>query len=662
MNHKKRVSAILLAVYSLGISVAPVLAAEPRKLENDAYDLGEIIISGKTEGVQAAETMHAVTADDIKSMNARTLDQAISLLPGVNIRNGAEGIPRIDVRGFRTRHVLLLLDGIPVNSALDAQFDPTTISTENIAMIKMTAGASSVLYGQGGMGGVINIITKKGTQDLKGAVSLETGDHQPYLGRASLSGKKGDVDFFISGSSTRTDAYPLSDDFRRTSEQTGDYRTNSDRERHNVLGTIGYTPTKDLTLGFTFNYTQGTYGKAASSINDPFDPFAASPKYERIDAYEGLSLQLAADYQATEAFSIRAWAYLNQLSQQDNLYDNSAYNSFASSGSYREKVRTAVHGFTLQPKYDMGRAGVLTVSVNNEWDRWKNSGEVTGNTFDPNRTRDYSIHGIAAEYEVSPFKDLGIVAGYGHHWQVRNEKEDNDFTINAGAHYDLTKDTRLKFSYNRNIRFPSLADLYDVSKGNSDLKAERSQTFQGGIEQQLPYVSSVSLTGFHTVAKNLIQSDQASGRNTNLSEVVYDGFEVAAKTQFLKNLLLRASYTYLDSKDKSRAGRDQLQYTPKNRVTLEGKYDFACGFTPYASFVYVGNQKFYTKNNVTPVQQMALRDYVITNIKLSQRLFKDTLTGYVGIDNLFDRNYETSYGFPQAGRYIYGGVEYRFGI
>jgi len=127
----------------------------------------------------------------------------------------------------------------------------------------------------------------------------------------------------------------------------------------------------------------------------------------------------------------------------------------------------------------------------------------------------------------------------------------------------------------------------------------------------------------------------------------------------MKGLLLRASYTYLDSKDESRAGRDELQYTPKDRVTMEAKYDFDFGLSPYCSFQYVGNQYFYTRNNVTPAQKMSLNDFVLVNVKLSQKILKDKLTLYVGADNVFDENYETSYGIPQAGRFIYGGLEFR---
>ena len=163
MNQKVRICA-LFSVLCGALLLQRVASAEGGE-RSGIYALGEVVVSGKGEGGETTETVRTVTAEDIRNTGARTLDQAIVLLPGVNVRIGGEGTPRIDIRGFRTRHVVLLLDGIPMNSAFDQQFDPTVIPTENIAEIKLTEGASSILYGQGGLGGVINIITKKGTSN-----------------------------------------------------------------------------------------------------------------------------------------------------------------------------------------------------------------------------------------------------------------------------------------------------------------------------------------------------------------------------------------------------------------------------------------------------------------------------------------------------------------
>lgn len=625
--------------------------------------LGEIVVSGQGEGVQASETVHTVTAEDIRSRGATTLDQAIILLPGVNVRTGGEGVPRIDIRGFRTRHIVLLLDGIPMNSAFDQQFDPTVIPTENIAEIKLTTGASSTLYGQGGLGGVINIITKKGTGGVQEMIAGEVGDHAPYSGRAIVSGATDRFNYFLSGSASKVDGYPLSGDYRPTVEQGSGYRNNSDKERNAVFGSIGFTPSRDLSLGVTYNYSQGYYGKPFSAVNDPFDPFANSPKYVRVDDYSGHSVQLAADYALSHQLSLRGWAFFNRRDEHVNQYDNDNFDSFnLVAGSFQEHVTTSISGVTLQPRYEMGNAGALGFSFAAERDHWENSGPLTvaADSYTPLvADKSLSVYSAAIEYELSPLPGLGLVAGYGHFLQTRDEQNSDDYSLLAGASYDISPETRLKAAFKRNIRFPSLGDLYDLSKGNPDLSAERSFSYEAGVERQLPLNSTVSFTGFYTQAINLIQNDQSTNKNTNLAEVRFAGAELSAATHCIKNLLLRASYAHLYSEDRSRAGRDQQQYTPGDKVTLEGTYNFASGFSSYASLLYVRNQFFYTKNNVTPVQKAKLSDYTLVNLKLSKRILDNKVTLYVGTDNLFDENYETSYGMPQAGRYIYGGVEIR---
>lgn len=661
MNHKAVVcsAATLLGLLQV---ITPELSAAQREEPSALHTLGEVVVSATGTGVQASETVHTVSAEEISARGARTLEQAIALLPGVNVRTGGEGVPRIDIRGFRTRHVLLLLDGIPMNSALDMQFDPTSIPTENIAEIKLTAGASSVLYGQGALGGVINIVTRKGSQGLHGSIAGESGDHAPYQAGGTLSAASDSFNYFLSGSASKVDGFPLSDDFRPTSQQGGGYRNNSDRERNSLLASLGYTPSADLALGLTVNYAGGSYSRPASAILDPNDPFASPPKFVRVEDYSTVSLQLAADYAATERVTLRGWAFLNRHEEEVNQYDDASLDSFDAADSFQEQVESSINGVTLQPRYDLGgAAGAVTLSLGAEQHSWDNSGQVTlaPDQFDDRSAHhSLSLYSAGIEYELAPVPGLGLVAGYGHYWQHRSERDQDDYSLLAGASYDLPTRTRLKASFKRNVRFPSLGDLYEISKGNAQLAAERAYSYEAGAEQKLPGNSQVSLTGFYNRARNLIQKEQLSGRNSNLSDVRFAGVEIAADTRFLERLVLRGSYAYLHSADKSRAGREEVQYNPRDKVTLEARYDFACGFSPYLSLLYVGNQYFYTKESEA-LQKAKLKDYTVVNLRLSQRLWHDRATLYAGADNLLDYNYETSYGFPQPGRFLYGGVEFR---
>ena len=144
------------------VSLLLPAAALAQAADSTAYPLAEIVVSATDPVSEATATVRVVTASEIKALGARTLDEALTMVPGLYVRTGADGVPRVDVRGFRTRQVTLLLNGIPLNSTDDGQFDPSLLPVEEIAEIKMTSGTGSVLYGQGGLGAIINIITRSG--------------------------------------------------------------------------------------------------------------------------------------------------------------------------------------------------------------------------------------------------------------------------------------------------------------------------------------------------------------------------------------------------------------------------------------------------------------------------------------------------------------------
>lgn len=657
MIHRKKLYSAARCL-SLAAILPLLYAGASYSAENsdETFSLGEVVVSAKTGGVEATQVVHEVTAEDIQASNARTLNEAIDLIPGLNVRSGGDGVPRMDIRGLRTRHIILLLDGIPMNSAVDQQFDPTLIPVENIAKIKLTVGPSSVLYGQGGLAGVINIITKKGGKDLKGSVSYETGDRQEYLIRANLGGSKNKIDYFLSGSAQQVTSYPLSDDFTATPLQNSGYRNNSDHERNSLFGSLGFQATKDLNLALTMNYVQGEFGKPAGTLTNS-DPFASNPKFLRINNQHGFSVQLAADYTPDGPFSLRTWAYHNRLDQNERSFDDATYTTIRRRNSYDIQTESRIQGLTMQPKLDLGRGGIVTASLGVENNKWENSGYTINANNGPRVSADleagFDIFSLSAQYEITPVKNLGLVFGYGHYWQNRSEMSDNDFSVMAGAHYDFVTGTRVKAAFQRNVRFPTLEQLYATEDGNANLKTERSNQYEVGVEQKLPGNSLVSLTGFRTDAKDFIE--KIEDETINNDEYRFYGVEVAAQTRFIEHLTLRTSYSYLDSKDKSaNATRDELQYRPKNKVSFEGWYDFSFGLTPYVSVQHVANQVTYDRaTNSIPFK---MDDFTLVNLKVSQKLLKNHMNVYLGVDNLFDENYETSYGFPRAGRFIYGGI------
>ncbi len=687
MHHRGIIFITLLIVHIM-LSAAQVRAiGTPEEQGEDVFDLGEVVVSSSAlDAMEAAETVHEISAAEIKRSGARTIDEALVLQSDVNIQVGNEAVPRVNIRGFRSRHVLLLLDGVPMNSSFDQQFDPSTIPTENIQQIKVTAGASSVLYGQGGLGGVVNIITKKGQEGLNGTLGYEYGDGQPYLGRATISGSRGKFDFFLSGSTFKRDHFPLAKNFDASTEEAEGYRKNSDSRRDNAFLHLGYTHSQDLYISMAANWVQGEYGKPASAIDNRFDPYAPPAKFGRVDWYGGHTFQLSADYSASKEFSLRSMVYYNRIDQDNNQYDNENYDTIDDifvPNSYKLRNTGLNRGFSLQPRYDFAGFGVVTLGLSGEWDTWKDSGEVkTGGDsgaqgghgigggsppyvlYPVSDNKDLRICSAAIEYSVNPVRDLGLAAGFASHWQLRDEENTDAYSVSASAYYDLFPGTRIKSAFMRNIRFPSLSQLYLRDSDNPDLKTEVVYHYQAGIEQRLPWKSMLRLEGFRSDAHDFIALNQnvTPAKNTNFSLYRFYGFETSMETGPVDGLKLKGSYTRLISRDLSDVGRDEVQYVPRDKLTLTAKHDFDFGLSCFVSYIYVANSYVYSKQRIATVLKATMADYELVNARLSQKVYKDKLLFYVGADNIFNVEYEQSYGIPRPGRFIFGGIEYRYSI
>jgi vitamin B12 transporter len=646
----------------------PCLAADAAKTAETTYDLGEIVVTGEKGGIESVGSVQIVTAEEIQQKGATNLNEAIELLPGLVVKTGGDGTPRVEIRGFRSRHVLLLLDGVPLNSTFDGNFNPTAIPVENIAKIKVTYSNHSVLYGDGALAGIINIITKKGQQGLAIKGSAEGGSGDSYHTRGSISGGNNKINFFLSGSLAGRDNFPLSDNFHPAPKEAGSNRDNSDMMQRNVFGNIGYTPNDKLSLGLIYNSLEGNYGKPPSTADNKTDPFASRTKYERMDYYHTQSVNLSGSYKVTEAFGVRGWVFLNNELENENDYNDGTYSLFGLQNTFHQKSESNSLGTGLQFRYDFKSAGALTLGLNGRQDSWVADGiifdqKLGGGKWGGRRFRDdraSDIYSAALEYEFSPFKDVLVTAGYSQN-SFNAENTDN-ISIGAfmgGIHYDIWSGTRLKGSVAKNVRFPSISQLYDISKGNRYLRPETAYSYEAGIEQRLPWKTDVSLTGFFIDMGNYIEVDDATGINKNNSKYRYEGIEVFATNRMVKNLTIRVGYTYMDTEDRSPGSQKSvIQYEPRHKFTLEGKYDFSFGLMAFVSFRYLADQSYYTSN--APILKNELRNISVVDCKVEQKLLKDKLSLYMRVNNLLDYNYEESHGIPQAGRTIFGGVTINF--
>ncbi|MEA1973532.1 MAG: TonB-dependent receptor plug domain-containing protein, partial [Candidatus Cloacimonadota bacterium] len=151
---------------------------EMKKLiANDFYGTRKIQLSKNLvdiEGIEIkSEKLNSILKNSsskitIKVDNSESISELISSRAGLNIEGIALGgeSKQVSFPGFKSRHTLVMIDNIPVNHSGEG-FDISSIPLEIIDSIEIVKGASASTFGSGSMGGIVNFITKKGTNNLE---------------------------------------------------------------------------------------------------------------------------------------------------------------------------------------------------------------------------------------------------------------------------------------------------------------------------------------------------------------------------------------------------------------------------------------------------------------------------------------------------------------
>lgn len=649
---------LILTGLFLALTATGSLAEDAaKKAEPTAeYTLGEVVVKDSTSTLEKSTTVTEITAEELKNSGALTLADALKLVPGITTRTAADGTCRIDIRGMRTRQVKLLLNGMPILSTYDGQFDPDTVPVENIARIKITRGATSVLYGDGGTAGVIDIITKKGTQETHGSVGAMAGQGDLYRMSGTISGGSGDFDFYAGTSYTTRNGYPVSGNFDTTDLQGSGLRKNSDREHGNFLTNVTYKATEDTNLGATVNYFKGTYGKPTVAIDDSY---AKNIKYDRIDSYEGLGSQLALDHDFDGPLDTRLMLYGSVQKETDNRYDDDTYTVQNRNNNYRHFDTSTTVGLNNQWGYDTDNLGRFTLGLIGEHQNfqesgWYNNGHNNPVDIDINET--VQFYTLALQDDVSPIEDLELSFGVSLVTQTVHSDSSTSYDYVIAGNYQIVDGTNVKASHARRTRFPSLKNLYESGAGNTDLDPEVVWHYEAGVTQALPLASTLGVTFFRMDSENYIEKD-ASDVYKNNDKYQFRGVETTLSSMPFESLTTKLGYTYMESENLSGdATFSKLQYRPKHKATAEATYLTSFGTTLYGSFRYFADQYAFNDDEDA---YAPMPDYAIIDVKVSQAV-TEALSVYVGANNLTDTDYAESYGFPRPGRVIYTGLDYTF--
>ncbi|MEM6162494.1 TonB-dependent vitamin B12 receptor BtuB [Erwinia sp. P6884] len=572
-----------------------------------------------------------VTRQDIDRWQAKSVTDVMRRLPGVDIaQNGGLGQQSsMFIRGTESRHVLVLIDGIRLNQAgISGSSDLSQIPISLIQRIEYIRGSRSAVYGSDAIGGVVNIITGREKPGTTLSAGVGSKGYQSYDGSTQqMLGENTRVT--LAGNYTYTKGYDVV---------------------ANYPDAFGNTPQKDRD-GFM---SKTIYGALEHQINDEFSGFVRGYGYDNRTAYDGSATYVKPDtYVDTRQLYSQTWD--GGLRFHNDIYSSELTASYSHTKDYNYSPGLGRYGAATSlddsQQYNLQWGNNVAVgngSISGGVDWQKQSIEPgTASVNDSHEATNTGIYATAQQMLGSVTLE-GALRGddhseYGWHntWQT-------------SAAWEFVNGYRLFANYGTAFKAPTLGQLFGAFGGNSNLDPEESKQWESGFEGLTGPVTW-RLSGYRNDIDHLIDYDTAASGYYNIGKATIKGVEATAS--FETGLVShRISYDYVDPRNAEtndillRRAKQQVKYQLDTVI-----YDFDWSL----SYQYLGQRydKEYSQNPAG--RTVKLGGVSLWDLAVSYPLTSH-LTVRGRIANLFDKDYETVYGYQTPGREYYLSGSYTF--
>lgn len=496
-----------------------------------------------------------ITREMIEDHGFDTLAGALSELPGVRVSpaGGPGGQASIFVRGTNSNHVLVLRDGMPINDPSEAtgafNFGIDTLS--DIERIEVIRGPMAALYGSGAIGGVINLISRKGTEQgfhLQG--DLSGGGPAQVRGSIVASGVQDRFDyaFVVEAQSQRGyDAVP-----QRMSVYTGTPQGFRDRV---ATMNLGYSPVEGTRLSLFLRGRQALFG--FNNLGFPiYDTANSSGSAETFLGRVGVTSKLFNGTYETSLFVGRLQDG-RHYKQPLDLNDPNLTSSDGRYNSYRTDVQwnNTVHLDDLLPLPNVtGTALTFGYEYTGDSINVSNNADFAGSPFSQAAKASMADNAMYVGLQTTLLDRMDVTGQIRQDWVAGSTPT----TWRLGTVVRVPEIwTNFKASYGTAFRAPSLFDRYGLDSygyvGNPLLAPEKSQGWELGFVTTIPAFGRAdfarfSATYFNQQVQNLITTAFTPVYTSiNIGSAHIQGVETELTMRVASWLLVHATYTYTDT-------------------------------------------------------------------------------------------------------------------
>ncbi|RYZ20136.1 MAG: TonB-dependent receptor, partial [Chitinophagaceae bacterium] len=560
------------------------------------------------------------------------------------------------LRGAGVGKTLILIDGIPAYdpSGIDQAFDLNSIPLDNIERVEIVKGALSTLYGSDAIAGVVNIITRKGSNGTRFNGTLAGGSFGTFKGSGNLSGGYGQSQYSIGYS-----RLSASNGFSSAFDSSGKADFDNDRFRQDVLNA-------SLSTALSSTLKLRLYGQHSRYIAD-----ADAGSFVDDKDYTITTRNYLAGAGATWQYG-RHTLYVNynyNALVRDYLDDSTSVGGFAkfAKRNYTGRAHFAEAYTRIAAHKNVDLLAGADVRLQNS-DQYLFSRSAFGDFEsrlgqDSARTEQYSAYASVILKNLGGFNaELG--GRFNHHtWYGDN------FTFSFNPSYTIAKQFKLFANIASGFKAPSLYQIYNAEYGGPALKPETSLNIDGGFQFQPHRDVSVRATYFTRNVKNGLDYNYATNNYFNYNHQKDHGIEVDAQGKW-NNFFGSANYTWVTGKVntlnyvdlnawpvvvKGDTSYNNLFRRPEHSYNLTAGYNADGKWTLSATLRHIG-KRLEGRYAAAPLPMSA---YSTIDIYGEVRLLP-ALRIFADLRNVTDERFTEVYGYSSRPFNFMAGLTYNF--
>lgn len=644
----------------LSLSIIQSYAQESSDSISLKFELGEVIVNCNRLGGE-----NRIDAEAIERNEKQSISEALNLVPGViSVAGSKEHM--VYVRGFNQRQVPVYFDGIPISLPYDGFLDLDMLMPAKISQISVVSGTESLMYGANSLGGAINIVSSKPKKGFNGTIKAGTMTNGKYNGMGSFEYSNEKIYTRVSLSILNRNNYRLSNNYKPTSSLQGKGDLDNSYKKNSQLNIkVGLTPSANNEYAFSYVYNTGEKGIP------PYLGINGSARYWQFPDYTTQSLYFISKNKLSENLSVKSRWYYTKFDDCLESYDDSTYTTQNKAYSFTDfyddystgGIATLTHikennsiKFDAQYKYDS----------HSEYSEGEEPAEILDQSLSLSLVESYSWNKLGMHCGVSMQYQDGLKAEY---FNSSNELAEHSVNSNLvyngeiGFKYRISNNNEISGGISYKTRFPTMKDRYSLRLGksiaNPELKEENAINYDLNystiIYEKLQLTAGIfysnlsdAITSVYGVDTSNLQIYQLQ----NTAKAEYLGGEISISYPILKELIIQGNYAYVK---RNNISDPDVKFTsvPENSAQASLIYHFM-------KECYVNiNFEIYSDRYATS-DGFKLDGYSLLNTKGAYAFLKNRIVLEAGINNIFDKNYEVSDGYPMMGRNGYTSIIVNF--